>query len=43
MASFIFDVAVSVSHLLTGKLTGAEFWRRLVGKFGVLWRDASAP
>jgi hypothetical protein len=34
MASFIFDVAVAVWHLLTGRLNGAQFWRRLVGKFG---------
>jgi hypothetical protein len=34
MASFVFDVAVSVWHLLTGKLNGAQFWRRLVAKFG---------
>jgi hypothetical protein len=34
MASFIFDVAVSVWHLLTGNLNGGQFWRKLVGKFG---------
>jgi hypothetical protein len=34
MATFIFDVAVSLCHLLTGKLNGAEFWRKLTSKFG---------
>jgi hypothetical protein len=34
MASFIFDVAVCVWHLLTGKLNGAQFWRKLTSKFG---------
>ena len=34
MASFVFDVAVSVWHLLTGKLNGEQFWRTLTAKFG---------
>ena len=34
MASFIFDVAVNICHLLTGNVTGAQFWRRLVESLG---------